>query len=241
MPATQQLTFMSFNIHHAKGLDGKVDLGRIAELIDRSGADVVGLQEVDRFVWRSGFQDQPEKLGSALGMQWRFAASVRFGFMQYGNLLLSKFPILHHDVITLKGLGEQRSILTAAIAIGGQIVRVVNTHLGLMPWQRRSQLQILRQRLRELDGPAVLLGDFNMEAEHPLLSQFDDDWSKKPLTLHQATNRYGGEIDHIFVNGGLMQSRSWVEPTLASDHHPVLSNIRMRTHESEFAISQTAN
>ena len=42
------LTLLSYNIHNGVGLDGVLDLDRIADVIAASGADVVGLQEVDR-------------------------------------------------------------------------------------------------------------------------------------------------------------------------------------------------
>ena len=55
-----QLRVASFNIHHGVGLDGKLDLDRIAEVVRSTGAEVVGLQEVDRHLSvRSGWIDQP--------------------------------------------------------------------------------------------------------------------------------------------------------------------------------------
>jgi endonuclease/exonuclease/phosphatase family metal-dependent hydrolase len=47
-PAETTVTVMSFNIHHGQGTDGVLDLERIARVIRASGADIVGLQEVDR-------------------------------------------------------------------------------------------------------------------------------------------------------------------------------------------------
>src|SRR5688500_8746717 len=43
-----RLTVMTYNIHHAEGLDGKLDVPRIAEVIAAQKADIVGLQEIDR-------------------------------------------------------------------------------------------------------------------------------------------------------------------------------------------------
>jgi endonuclease/exonuclease/phosphatase family metal-dependent hydrolase len=44
---------MTYNIRHGEGLDGKIDLLRIAEVIKREGADIVALQEVDKGVERT--------------------------------------------------------------------------------------------------------------------------------------------------------------------------------------------
>ena len=43
-----QLTFASYNIHKAVGLDGRRDPERILAVLREIGADVVAVQEVDR-------------------------------------------------------------------------------------------------------------------------------------------------------------------------------------------------
>lgn len=53
---------MSYNIYHGIGLDGKIDLERIANAIKKEGADVVALQEVDIGVERSDRQDIAKEL-----------------------------------------------------------------------------------------------------------------------------------------------------------------------------------
>lgn len=53
---------MSYNIHHGRGLDGKIDLERIANVIKKEGADIVTLQEVDKGVERSDRQDIAKEL-----------------------------------------------------------------------------------------------------------------------------------------------------------------------------------
>ena len=41
------ITVLSYNIHHGEGLDGKLDLQRIADVVKRENPDVVAFQEVD--------------------------------------------------------------------------------------------------------------------------------------------------------------------------------------------------
>ena len=48
---------MTYNIHHGEGLDGKVDIQRIADLIKQERADVVALQEVDKGTERTARRD----------------------------------------------------------------------------------------------------------------------------------------------------------------------------------------
>ena len=59
---------MTYNIHHGEGLDGKVDLQRIAELIKREQADIVALQEVDKGVQRTARRDLPAELAALTGL-----------------------------------------------------------------------------------------------------------------------------------------------------------------------------
>ena len=71
-PLPPQLTVATYNIAHAAGIDGRLDLERIAAEIERGGAEIVALQEVDRH-WseRSQFVDQAQWLADRLGMQSR--------------------------------------------------------------------------------------------------------------------------------------------------------------------------
>nr|WP_242069322.1 endonuclease/exonuclease/phosphatase family protein [Paenibacillus dendritiformis] len=63
------LTVMSYNIQHGRGMDDRYDPARIADVIRRAGAGVVGLQEVDRhFDKRSNYEDTITVLAARLGM-----------------------------------------------------------------------------------------------------------------------------------------------------------------------------
>src|SRR5512136_2750485 len=93
--ADSGLTFrvMSYNIHHGEGLDGKVDLQRIAELIKRERADLVGLQEVDKGTARTGRRDFPAELAALTGMTCVFSNNYPYQGGEYGNALLTRFPV----------------------------------------------------------------------------------------------------------------------------------------------------
>ncbi|MCA1631705.1 MAG: metal-dependent hydrolase, partial [Acidobacteria bacterium] len=58
---------MSYNVHVGVGMDRKLDLPRVAEVIRRERPDLVGLQEVDRGVERTGRVDQIEELARLTG------------------------------------------------------------------------------------------------------------------------------------------------------------------------------
>ena len=72
----RDVTAMSYNIHHGVGADGRLNLDRIAGVVRAEKAEVVGLQEVDRFWRRSDFVDQVEYLARELGMQAAYGANL---------------------------------------------------------------------------------------------------------------------------------------------------------------------
>ena len=88
------LRVMTYNIHHGEGLDGKVDLLRIAQLIQREGADIVALQEVDKGVARTARRDLPAELAALTGMTCVFSNNFPFQGGEYGNAVLTRFPVL---------------------------------------------------------------------------------------------------------------------------------------------------
>lgn len=224
---------MTFNIHHGKGLDGKTDLSRILAEIIKSEADIVALQEVDRFQPRSFFRDQVAVLAKGTGMHACYSVSVNLGFSQYGNAILSKWPIASKTIFHMNGGLERRSILIATIkvndarGVSGQEaeITIVNTHLGVRAQEYKRQMPIFCKAIADLTKPTVILGDFNMEPSNPTLQRIDPLWHRLILEHPQATMKNGKQIDYIFTNYGSLNARTWVQKTIASDHHAVVAHL----------------
>lgn len=213
---------MTYNIRHGRGLDGKVNLDRIAADIRRAQADIVGLQEVDRFNIRSGFKDQVQQLAEKTGMSWSYSPSVTWGFAQYGNAVLSRYPIVSNEVYSLPGIVEKRSLMKTVVQTGEHQVTVLNTHLGVSVKEREKQIPIVADILKDVEGPSILMGDFNMESDHKLMEQTFGEWSKVKLKQKSATVLSGHEIDHIFVNLAAPVQTAWTMTSDGSDHNPVV-------------------
>lgn len=216
------MKLMTFNIHHGKGLDGKTDLSRILVEILKSEADIIALQEVDRYLPRSFFRDQIAYLAKGTGMEACYSASINFGFSQYGNAILSKYPIASKRIIHMNGGLERRSILIADIKAE---FTIVNTHLGVRAQEYRWQMPILCKVIADLTMPTILLGDFNMEPSNPAMKVMDPRWHRISLEHPKATMKNGKQIDHIFANRGYLKARAWVQETIASDHHAVIADL----------------
>src|SRR5439155_26275097 len=111
-------------IHHGEGLDGKIDLMRISQLITSEGADVVALQEVDRGVARTARRDFPAELAALTGMKCVFNNNYDYQNGEYGNAVLSRFPVKSWTNTHYKMLreGEQRGILRLVLDVHGRDV-----------------------------------------------------------------------------------------------------------------------
>src|SRR3954452_19466052 len=127
---------ITFNTHHGVGRDEKHDLARLAKVLAAAEADVICLQEVHRdFGARSEGVDQALLLSRALDMQLAWGPAIAD---RYGNVLLSRLPILISDVHPLPGGGEPRVALRTLVELDGGALWVTTTHLSTGDRDRRA-------------------------------------------------------------------------------------------------------
>ncbi len=157
MPA---LKIVSYNVHRAIGRDRRFDPQRILGVLNEIDADVVALQEVEACDHGA---DMLEWLGKQTGMQAIAGTTLVRHDGHYGNGLLTRLPVRHKTLCDLSWRGrEPRGAIAADLDVHGEPLRVVATHLGLRPAERRDQVQ--RRIKLFTDVPkdkAVLLGDLN--------------------------------------------------------------------------------
>ena len=114
----KNIRIMSYNIHHGRGTD-KVDLVRIAKLINDWSLDLVALQEVDNSTSRSNFMNQTDTLALNTKMFSIFGKNIDVFGGEYGNAVLSRYPIIHSENRKLPRIGnsEQRGLLAVWIQL----------------------------------------------------------------------------------------------------------------------------
>jgi len=250
-----KLKVLSFNICHGHGIDGRQDLKRTIEAIRQIDADIVGLQEVDRFFGeRSGWEDQPEQLAQSLGMHVVFGPNLDRGphpehpdrRKQYGTAILSKHPILasrNHmlpQVHVPDGYNEPRGVLEAHIQTDGAVIRFFNTHLGLKAKERMLQAKRLLELARPEEGNCIVTGDFNALPGSPeldiLKTKLCDTYAEfhggqhEPTFLSTAGSRAPEAvkcIDYIFCSRSFRTVGAAVLFTLASDHLPLVAELAL--------------
>jgi endonuclease/exonuclease/phosphatase family metal-dependent hydrolase len=150
----------SYNIHGGVGRDGRCVPRRIVQVLQEIDADIVALQEVESST--SGF-DMLGYLQDETGLQAVSGPTLMRPDTEYGNGLLTRYPIASVKRIDLSINGyEPRGALDVELMAAGVALRVVATHLGLRPSERREQIQRLLLSF-EKDRPltSVLMGDIN--------------------------------------------------------------------------------
>lgn len=229
---------LTHNIRHGERDDGRIDIDGVAEAIRRSRADVVALQEVDRYQGRSGLVDQARWLADNLGMQAVFGPTIRRGFGNYGNLLLTRFPVIRSRTVNLPGELEPRGAIIARLDVHGREVTVVVAHLGLSAADRAAQVRALADELRGEEGPMILMGDWNAATGDveidPLIDplvgpRFRDVLTEMGVEDRNTLRPRGGDpfaaIDHIFVSPDFAVLAAEVRGERVSDHQPVVAEV----------------
>jgi endonuclease/exonuclease/phosphatase family metal-dependent hydrolase len=236
MSAPAPLRVATYNVHACIGRDGRHDPDRVAAVIGELNADVVALQEltypasVALETRTPFFLTTLDSYQCALGpTRNRMRQTVTECF---GNALLTRHRIVEvHRIDLSMERREARGALAATIDVGGMMLHVLATHLGLRVHERRFQVQQILNYLDSVRGTfVVVLGDFN-------------DWLPGRSAAHVLDHRLGRPprpatypvawplvaLDRIWVQPRLALRRIAVHATptarLASDHLPVVAEI----------------
>jgi endonuclease/exonuclease/phosphatase family metal-dependent hydrolase len=242
-PDAGSLRVASYNIRAGLG-----SLEALTEDLRLLEADVVALQEVERGVRRSREIDQARVLADALGFEHVFAGSFTLQTGEHGIAILSRFPLRDPRVIRLpQGDGRwPRSALTARIEADAGPFLMVCLHLT-RPWSwplshtraRIAQIRTLLATLADEELPVVIAGDFNclpISWEVMLITRhlanawrpWRDGWAAS-FPLRAIGFPFGAvKIDHVFHDDSWESRGFWVAPRGASDHHPVVADLRLR-------------
>jgi endonuclease/exonuclease/phosphatase family metal-dependent hydrolase len=225
----QGFTVMTYNVGN-----GLAPPRRLAAVLRRSDADVIGLQELT--------PPQADAIDRYLAARYPFRALYGEGIP--GKGLLSRYPILEAERLSLD---PDRPDLRVAIAAGGKELTVIVAHPA-PPRRRRfgwAMTPTTRAHVAALaehataNGPTVLLGDFNLLSLHPShrslrSAGLSDAYLAVGRGLGRTHPRRIGNvptppfwrIDYIWYTRHLAATRVWAGPDGGSDHVPVLAHLR---------------
>ncbi len=241
------LRVLSYNIHHGRGVDNKLSLERIAAVIRQADADVVALQEVDQGCGRSDRKLQVQELEKLTGYFGVFGKAIDFDGGEYGQAVLSRWPIKQSTVHRLPNeqqpngsMREQRIVLEAIVPSEAGTIRFLGTHLDQSKEDLREQQATAVDRLLGAVSFAdtksiatVLAGDFNDVPKSRTLGCFEKRWQVQPRIENRHLATYPSEsprtrIDYVAVDQAgrlVLDSLKVVSEPLASDHRPVVGEL----------------
>lgn len=240
---------MTYNIHAGIGSDGNFDIERIADTIRDSGAEIVGLQEVDvHWGYRSDFMNEIQRLGEELNMNVFFAPIYNMSPLsaddprrRFGVAVLSKYPIVraeNHDIARLSTQDANPEPKPAPgfaetyINVKGAKVWFYVTHLDYRsdPTVRDMQVEDMLQVMSGHENK-ILVGDMNATPRanelQPLFETFQDAWAAANDGngyTYSATSPVK-RIDYILTPPGMPVKLARVIDTKASDHLPVIADV----------------
>ena len=248
---TDILRVMTYNVHSCIGMDGKLDVERIARVIARAKPDVVALQELDVGRSRTAGLNQAQLIAHYLKMEFHFHPALHLKEERYGDAILTHLPLRLVKTGALPGLAdkpllEPRGALWVAIELHGREVQVINTHLGLQPRERMAQVAALLGTdwlaHEECRDPVILCGDFNALPSSSVCRRITRRLKdvQTEFKRHRPKGTYSGRfptmrIDHIFTSPGLEVTGIKVPASelarSASDHLPLIAEIRFLRSE----------
>jgi len=225
-----KLRVLTYNIHHGEGMDGVVDLQRIANVMQALQPDIIALQEVDRHVPRSDGMDQTAELAGLMGMTGVFGKAIDLLDGEYGVAILTRFPVLSEQKTYLPNIehGEQRALLTVKLDLGNDLPPLTFSaaHLEWNPKQIQAAQAAAIVELHCKDTPYILAGDLNAVPGSDTMKLLTAQWTDATESMTDWTNAEDGKIDYIMVGAKdqwQVAETILLKEDMASDHRPVLA------------------
>ena len=247
-----RIKVLSFNIHYGIGMDKKKDLKRIARVINESGADIIGVQEVSDSVMVS-------ELSKLTGMYGVFGASMKknsmpnlYGLLEldepkdllyYGDAILSKFPFTYVGNVWIPSASESRYEAMAIDLKLGQRpypIRLITTHFDYLNnlgsrISRMASVDVIEEKfMKNFSGASILTGDFNSTPNSEIIKLLQSKgWvlsKTKEKLLTAPSDKPSVQIDYVMPR----PKDKWkiikvevIQEKIASDHLPVLMTLEL--------------
>lgn len=230
-----QLSFASYNIHKAIGLDRRRDPDRILAILREIDADVIALQEADRRYGRRLSVLPREAIDEHTPYRPVAISQRPDSIGWHGNALLVRRDIEVADasIVPLPTL-EPRGAIRADLLLGERRLRVVGMHLDLSGLRRRHQIRSVLSHLNDCAGasPTVLMGDLNEWALHGgCFREFGGDWNVLSPGRSFPARRPVAQLDRIIASPEWKLVETGVHHSAlaarGSDHLPVWARLEL--------------
>jgi len=229
-----QLTFASYNIHKAVGMDRRRDPDRILAVLREIDADVIALQEADR---RFGTRESVLPRKAIEESPWHAVPlSLRPDSIGWhGNALLVRkgIEVVQASIVPLPVL-EPRGAVRADLLVAGRRLRVVGMHLDLSGLRRKHQVRSILHHVDGCDGPCptVMMGDLNEWALHGgCFREFGPGWDVLAPGRSFPSRRPVAQLDRLIVSHEWTAVEARVHHSAlasrGSDHLPIYARLEL--------------
>jgi endonuclease/exonuclease/phosphatase family metal-dependent hydrolase len=237
-----RIRIATYNVHKCRGLDNRVKPARIVEVLREIDADVVALQEVVSIENETREEHQARFIAEELDLGYCIGETRRHRGGAYGNVILSRFPLIATSTYDLSVVGrERRGCLRADVELNGSLLHVFNVHLGTAYLERRHQARKLIDnailRNSELEGIRVMVGDFNEWTRGLTTRLLSSHLKSADIKNHlKRSKTYPGvmpilHLDHIYFEDSLEMESLKLHRSrralVASDHLPLYADFRL--------------
>lgn len=245
----QELKVMSYNIKSFETFDPATEFNVqiFADEIKKINPDIICIQELETHTSRMEMREVLTELGSLLGMYPLFGFSyVKDAGAKglYGNGILSKYPIINSFTEQLayrSGTGwsyDQRSYQWAEILVpaagkeGGQVVRIINTHLDHRNQspnygQRKQHAEYIVSKALDGSTPTLLFGDMNEGPSSSAIAVFNEVFDR---VCNNSGTFGGSKLDYIFsypkTKWTVLDYKVYTTVNL-SDHYPIMGTVKL--------------
>lgn len=232
----------TYNVHRCRGLDRRVDVARVTDVIAALDADVVAVQEIFRGEPGDREADQVARVANALGYHFAFGETRKLYGLPYGNATFSRLPIayrLNYD-ITWRARDRRGCLRTDLRTEDGVLLHVYNVHLSTRYFERPHQARRLLSadvlRHSTLSGPRVVLGDFNEWTRGVATRLMGSEFESVDLRLLGRRRTYPGlfpllHLDHFYYDKAFRMKSFRLDRSkralMASDHLPLVAEFEL--------------
>jgi endonuclease/exonuclease/phosphatase family metal-dependent hydrolase len=249
MKKSGKFRIVTYNVHKCVGMDRRLNPARIVSVLKEIDADIVALQEVHCVQGRNHEDDQAHFIARELGFEYCMGHTRNLKGGIYGNLVLSRLPLLgseNHDISVLGR--EERGCLRVDVELAKSArLHVYNVHLGTSFIERRAQARKLISESilsdAKIPGPRIMLGDFNEWTRGLVTRLLTDHFQSGDIRLHLKRSRtYPGvlpfmHLDHIYFDETLQLEHAELHRSrtalVASDHLPIFADFHLGATQAD--------
>jgi endonuclease/exonuclease/phosphatase family metal-dependent hydrolase len=218
-----RVRFLQYNIRY-----GSLGLDDVAHDIERTGADVVMLNEIDDRT-RTGRIHQVRHLARRLGMHSVFDPNIWTRGGLRGNAVLSTYPIVgaeRHEIFSVPG-ERPRGLMRARVDVGPTRVDVWTSHLSVVVGKRQQARDVSRiigaPRCSTVVGIDLNAGPASVE-DAVMRTHLNDTWRAVGEGAGNTNFRGINRIDYVYYDRARPRA-AWVTPVRHSDHRAVVADL----------------